>query len=392
MRPRVALAVASLCLLPAAGPLLTGPGAGLAPHSLDAQVPLQGLIDLAARTPPGFGATLPVLRDGAVAKLLHIASGQRTWDAWLVTGQATPLDLDGDRQAELRVGLDPKADLRLHLDGLRTTTQPWALWLDDGLGHWGVSGQGTPPRELSLELRDGAVRLAARGATTDWHAAFLGAPGHAQGIAWLLGGANPVLLAEAGHGMALHALTADSTLRALLLDGAAHADIVLSQAPAGGTLERDPDGGLRYDAPRGGGSLRYDGDASPIGQDGDLQLGAEPLPPELTLAPAPDGFRFDAAQPTDLGLDWGPIGAPPLHVRARDTGSLLGRATPAGLLFTGSGAVQAQQGDAQGSAQLDRGQALLLRAAGSPLFLVVPLALLGGGAWAWRARKKKAAA
>jgi hypothetical protein len=200
----------------------------------------------------------------------------------------------------------------------------------------------------------------------------------------------PAMLAEAGHGAALHALTAGSTLHALLLDGGAHADVLLDAAPAGASVERGEDGALLYRAARGGGALRYAGDAGPIGQGGELGLDAPQLPPDLRLAPQGSGFAFTAAQPTDLGLDWQPAAGEPLHVRARGSDALLASMGAPGLVLRGSGSVAAEQGAQRGEAQLDSGQALVLRAAGSPLLPAGLLVLAGGAVWAARARRAKA--
>jgi hypothetical protein len=393
MRARTALALASLALLPAALP--APPDAGLADHALPVDAQMRLLLRIVALqgdarpSPLGAPPALPLpLPDGARHVLVHVVSGERAWAQWLPSGQGEPLDLDGDGAPELRATADAEP-LQLRVAGLAPAARPWVLWVEQGPAKWGLTGQGLAPANASARLLAGMLRLEAEGGSAGWHAGFAEANGALRGLAWLLDGQEgSALRAEVGQGFLVRTRTPGFAARLLLLEGDATSDVTVRGLPAEATLLLGEDGALRYRARAGGGGLRFDGPASPIGQRGELDFRAQPLPSDFTLQPSGDGFQFDASRPTDFDLAWQPPGAPPVHMAGSDVDSLGAQPKGHGMAVHGKGRVAVSQprpGQPEEVHVVDLSEA---QAASLPLDpaagSVALLGIVGVAAWALR--------
>jgi hypothetical protein len=311
---------------------------------------------------------------------------------WVYQGSPLPVDLDQDGRPELRAevrGL-PSAP-SLSLAGLAASDEPWAAWVEQGEGQWGLAGSGQPPAAMVVGLREGALRVGAQGASTQWHAAFAGAPDHRRAIAWLQEGAGG-FEADVGLGFRIASpLAPIQALRALVIDEGAVHDLTLRGTPAGATVLRDELGALRYRAPRAGGALSSQSDAAPLGQTGALTFAASPLPQALALAPSGPGFGLASSQPTDVLLDWHPPSGEGLRAVGNDIDGLVAKPGAAGgiVLEGAHGTVAVQRPAGLQEQAVDLAAQSRVAAGSSSLFAPILAAVLLGAGLLWAARARR---
>lgn len=350
-----------------------------------------GVLDAPRDAPRGSGATLVEV---------HWLAGERAWTTWLASRMGQPVDLDGDGEPELRVEVDASGStVSLTIAGIAPARTAWAAWVERDGARWGLSGAGAPPEAAVVTLREGDLRVRVVAPSGSWHAAFAHAEGAKRTLAWLGAGAGAAELeASLGHGYHVRLPQgAAGGLRLLLADDLRAHDLTLRGLPAGALVARDADGPLRYRAPQPGGALAYQGDADAIGQRGDLDVKAEPLPPELTLAAEGDGFAVEASQPTDVLLDWRPVGGEGIRFVGNDVERVAVQpGASGGLVVAGPrgtvAVLRPGPGGDDGLGQVvDLGaQGALAVGAPSPLFPALVAVILGGAVvWAVRPGLRK---
>jgi hypothetical protein len=319
MRARSALAMATaIAALLVISAMPAPPSASLERHSAtQLQGAIHGLLGrIADESPTGLApGLLPALpmegapRDGNAHVLVHFLAGERSWAQWIPVHGAKAIDLDGDGTSELSVGVEGTTSRWLAVSGTSPADVAWAAWIEQDAAKWGVTGFGLSP-SIRVGFSEGELLLAEHGLTGAWHAAFANVDKHQRALAWLH---DPGFLRDftAAVGLGYHVgiqQGGKGGIRLMLLDNEAKVphDLTLRDAPTGAVIARDPDGALHYRAPTPGGALSSASDAAPIGQPGDLDVTAAPLPTSFTVQPRGPGFDVDSEEPTDLVLKWQP--------------------------------------------------------------------------------------
>lgn len=346
MRARSALGLAALLAASMALAALPAPEAGLEGHSVAVQfsAQLRFLLDRVAGEeesfPPGILPPVPAAPPGAGSGPMvevHFLAGERSWSVWVPVVGGLAVDLDGDGAPELHAQVDQLVGASLTLAGVQAAPMAWAAWIEEGEARWGLAGAGMSPKAAMVGLRDGELRVRVEGVGSAWHAAFAFAGKAQRTLAWLTEPDGPRgFQAAVGEGFLLRTTQpGKGGLRTLLLDDARSHDLTLRGAPAEARVVRDAQGALHYRAPEPGGALAARGDASPIGQRGDLELAVAPLPDSLTVKPDGDGFTLEASRPTDVLLDWKPPGDEGLRVVGNGVERLEARPGPSGGILVG---------------------------------------------------------